>query len=683
MNLPSPQEGLDVLLDAIVRRMVSVTNAYVGVILLREDEKYLAPSASIGIEDEYLRGVRVAMDNPRLTPLLAHESIHYIENMAAVSPPEGFANKAGLRSSLFATLRSRGRVVGAAILSRREVSEFSEVETARVKSLADRAAVAIDNTQLYTTLQQRAQQLEVLLDLSSAMNAQTDQASLSSVVAEAALNLTGTQLAVVVVFSSSFDEGEISAVATREVPEEAAQQHAALLLPLASEQDEQVCHPDIALHPRAEELGLRDLPYESVLVTPVVREQRRRAAVILAQAPQMEIASGDEEFMRLLAGHASLAFQNIALIEEVRQRNELAQQRADLLETLINSIAEPVFIAAPPDQIIDLNRRATELLGLDRSQVIGGIARYHALVQPELPDGSKLSVEEMPVSRALRGQTYEGMEVLLRAVRSGDVPLVLSYSGAPIRDASGNVLLAVTVAHNITEEYKLRRARDELLSVASHELKTPLTLIRANAQLLARAIQSAEDPRLSQRYTSLLRQIDRMQQLVELLLDLSRLETGRLVLDIQPIDLRELVDELVTNVKDLQADNTVLIDMPPGPVMVCADRLRVEQVLGNLLGNAARYSPKGADLHLTVKRLDSMVEVAVTDEGIGIAPADLQRVFDRFYQVPGSPGAQSGSMGMGLYISKGIIEAHGGRIWAESVLGQGSTFRFTLPTQCG
>lgn len=217
------------------------------------------------------------------------------------------------------------------------------------------------------------------------------------------------------------------------------------------------------------------------------------------------------------------------------------------------------------------------------------------------------------------------------------------------------------------------------MSVASHELKTPLTLIKANAQLLARAVRKLDDPKLNQRCDSLAAQVDRMQRLVDLLLDLSRLETGRLTVQPEPLDLADLLRQTVEGYNLAQPNREVALRLPDEPVCVAGDALRLEQVLTNLLGNAARYSPEGEGIVVELVREGEFVRVSVTDHGIGIPPADLGRVFDRFYQVQGAPGALAGSMGMGLYISRGIITAHSGRIWAESQLGRGSTFHFSLP----
>jgi signal transduction histidine kinase/CheY-like chemotaxis protein len=223
------------------------------------------------------------------------------------------------------------------------------------------------------------------------------------------------------------------------------------------------------------------------------------------------------------------------------------------------------------------------------------------------------------------------------------------------------------------------RLREEFLSVATHELRTPVTSIKGYAQLALRAVTSGQPrgrERLNQTLSRLDEQCDRLARLITQLLDASRIQGGRLVLEAGQIDLGEVVQRSVASAQDRSAMHTWEVDVEPG-LIADADDARIDQVITNLLDNAIRYSPRGGAIEVTARRLDDRVEVAVADEGMGIPEGDLERVFERFYQTPS--GRDLGGMGLGLFISQEIARAHGGKIVAERRPGKGSRFVFSIP----
>lgn len=237
----------------------------------------------------------------------------------------------------------------------------------------------------------------------------------------------------------------------------------------------------------------------------------------------------------------------------------------------------------------------------------------------------------------------------------------------------------------VSREQARQAARQEFLGLASHELKTPVAVLKAYIELLTRRAE-LEPSRNGDREVldRMLEQADRMLAMIEQLLDLQRLETGQFALEEAHFDLVELARRVAENLQ-LTAQSHQLQVVAGGKEMVSADRRRVEEVLFNLTENAVKYSPNGGKITITIGRWrapgrDSEdLLVSVSDEGIGIPPLELNRVFDRFYQ--GSGGFRRGhvGLGLGLYIAREIVERHGGRIWAESTRGEGSTFYFTLP----
>jgi len=232
------------------------------------------------------------------------------------------------------------------------------------------------------------------------------------------------------------------------------------------------------------------------------------------------------------------------------------------------------------------------------------------------------------------------------------------------------------------EAEQATRLRDEFLSIASHELRTPVTSLRGYAQLVLRRLSRTELPdraELSRALEIIDQQADRLARLVTQLLDLSRLEAGRLTLDRAEADIAALAQQVVDGAR-ATTDRHQFVVRADGPVRAEVDPLRLEQVLINLVDNAVRYSPDGGEIEVEIGsngRESPAVRIAVRDHGVGIAPEHLPYVFDRYYQA--HQLGRFGGMGLGLHIAKQIVEQHGGRIEAERPPDGGSRFVVTLP----
>jgi PAS domain S-box-containing protein len=246
--------------------------------------------------------------------------------------------------------------------------------------------------------------------------------------------------------------------------------------------------------------------------------------------------------------------------------------------------------------------------------------------------------------------------------------------------------LAVENAKLYTEQVEARRKvedlsrlKDEFLSIASHELRTPVTSIKGYTQL-AKTLIKEQDLETSEEYLDIaLDQIDRMSRLILELLDVSRIETGRLEIRHEPIPWVQFVRELVQRHHTAVTDRRFHINVPEGGAVVLGDRDRLEQVLGNLLENAIKYSPEGSEIFVNVEERGDLIITSVCDRGIGIPTDELNQVFERFHRGRQVSSTNYGGLGLGLYITKQIVDRHGGSIWVESKEGAGTTFYFSLP----
>jgi len=246
--------------------------------------------------------------------------------------------------------------------------------------------------------------------------------------------------------------------------------------------------------------------------------------------------------------------------------------------------------------------------------------------------------------------------------------------------------LAIDNAMLYTEQVEARRKvedlsrlKDEFLSIASHELRTPVTSIKGYTQL-AKTLIHENDLGTSEEYLDIaLDQIDRMSRLILELLDVSRIETGRLEIRREPIDWSAFVHDVVHHHHTTVSDRRLALNVPVNGKRVVGDRDRLEQVLGNLLENAVKYSPDGSEIVIGVEDKGDQLVTSVRDRGIGIPADELAQVFERFHRGRQVSSTNYGGLGLGLYITKQIIERHGGTIWVESAEGVGTTFHFSLP----
>lgn len=234
----------------------------------------------------------------------------------------------------------------------------------------------------------------------------------------------------------------------------------------------------------------------------------------------------------------------------------------------------------------------------------------------------------------------------------------------------------LTMIKDVTQQKQIESLKNEFLTVAGHELKTPLTSAKLLAQTLAHKLRKArvekETVRLSSRIDF---ELDRLTRLLNDILDISRIETGKLQLNLVEINLAVVIKNATSTISTTIADHKIIF-LDKQNVTVIADSDHIEQVLINLVANAAKYSPPNTTITIKVQKQPTRALVSVTDQGVGIPKDKQAKIFDRFYQVEGTPKE---GFGLGLYISKEIIEKHRGKIWVESEVGKGSTFFFTLP----
>jgi len=366
--------------------------------------------------------------------------------------------------------------------------------------------------------------------------------------------------------------------------------------------------------------------------------------------------------------------------EITRERQELldeVERRAAELDATIASIADGLVIYDTEGRIMRMNAAAEQLLGYPAAGPRRKIAEQLEALRCELPTGQRLGLEESPPVRALHGETVRGAVVILHHPDGRTV--WVSSSAAPVRTADGELLGAVMTFTDITPLHELQEQREDLLRAVSHDLRNPLTVIRTRAELLLRLQASAgASPEEKESAEAILASARHMNAMIQELVDATRLEAGQVHLELQPVDLATFLNGLVARLSGALDTRRIRVSAPPGLPPALADPDQLERIVTNLLSNALKYSPAGSEVTVTLSARDGQLVTAVADRGPGIAPEDLPHLFERYYRTAAVRERHEG-LGLGLYITRKLVEAHGGRIWVESEPGKGSTFYFSLP----
>ena len=295
-------------------------------------------------------------------------------------------------------------------------------------------------------------------------------------------------------------------------------------------------------------------------------------------------------------------------------------------------------------------------------------------------DGREVSLEEFPLAQALStGETVRAEEIVIEV--PGGQSVTTLVNATPILSEEGEVVSVIVTLQDMTPLEEMERLRAEFLGMVSHELRTPLTSIKGSAATLTEAASDLDPAEMLQFFRIIGEQADHMRDLIGDLLDVARIETGELSVAPAPAEVATLVDEARSRFQSGGGRNNLRIDLSPDLPLVMADGRRIIQVLSNLLSNAARHSHEASAIGVTAVREGYHVAVSVTDEGRGIAAERLPHLFRKFSRIDGEDrGRDIAGSGLGLAICKGIVETHGGRIWAESDgPGLGARFTFTIP----
>ena len=495
-------------------------------------------------------------------------------------------------------------------------------------------------------------------------------------VLEGARSLTGARYGAVLVFDAS---GRLRGLITSGISPEELEPMKTLpkglgLLGYLNEVEGPVRLMDIASHPESVGFPENRPPMKTFLGTQIRHQGETLGNIYLTEKEEgQEFTPEDEETLVLFASQATMA------IASARRYRDEQRARADL----------EALVAISPVGVLIFDAKTRDLVSLNpetRRIVRGHHAPGHTM--PELlsvltflrPDGREMTLEELPTERAIRsGETVRAEEMVIHLPDGQEVTTVVS--AVPIFSGEGEVVSVVATIQDMTPLEELERLRAEFLGMVSHELRTPLTTIKGSPATALSASSPLDPAETRQFFRIIDEQADRMRNLINNLLDVTRIEAGMLSVSPQPTNVADVVDQARESFLLGGARNSIDVDLPNDLPLVTVDRQRIVQVLGNLFSNAAKHSPGSSTIRVTVSQEGFHVLIAVADEGVGVSPERLPHLFKKFSRAEGEEADSSiEATGLGLAICYGIVEAHGGRIWAESDgPGLGSRFTFTIP----
>ena len=383
--------------------------------------------------------------------------------------------------------------------------------------------------------------------------------------------------------------------------------------------------------------------------------------------------------------------QATALEAVVRSRDELEQ--------VLGALPDGITVLDGDGRMIYANDAAARIVGLTSGAESVRMSREDVLRRFQMWDenGRPLEVHELPAAQALGGRRdkklvrYRALEGAHAGGHAGGQDRWVRVEAVPISDSRGRVHRVVNILHDMTDQHRVEkenerlvgqaqdalRAREDLLAIVSHDLRNPLGVVLASTSMLLKSnLPPDKQERARRQVEAIQRAGNRMNRLIRDLLDFASIQAGRLSVSLRPQDVAAMVSEVMDVMEPLASPKGqhLVADVAPDVAIRC-DHDRVIQLFSNLVGNAIKFTPDGGTITVRAMPEGGIVRFAVSDTGPGIPAEELAHVFDRYYQ---AQRRNRDGIGLGLSIARGIVEAHGGRIWAESVEGEGSTFSFTL-----
>lgn len=512
----------------------------------------------------------------------------------------------------------------------------------------------------------RVRQRDHLLEISRALTAQLDLDDLLEIVLEAAAEMLSGQASLIALRDP--EDGTFNIAASYGLPRALVPYFEPLLSDIPDYADRsRFAIPGLAetLGQIVTELALR---LQQVVALPMSIRDELIGVLYVFRAYGTRFTADDRQVLASFADQAAIAVYNAQLYERVSQEKRR-------LDAILEYSADGVLILDSGQRIRVFNRALTRLTGWSASEALDRhhdeIIRWAHLETNRDLSNAVAGGWPLPSARPLY------VEGDLRRKNGGTVSVGIIY--APLFGHEGRLVNIIANVRDITRFREADEIKSTFVSVISHELKTPVALIQGYAETLLRK-DASWDPRTRQESLEvILEESDRLNHLIDNLLDASRLEAGKLPLELEPTPLDTLAERAAERFRTQTDVHDIQVDFPSSFPVVRGDPARLEQVLNNLLSNAIKYSPEGGRIDVKGRSTTDEVIVTVADQGMGIPFEEQPHLFESFFRGSREYQRQTSGAGLGLYLAQAIVEAHGGRIWVESDPGRGAAFSFAIP----
>ena len=593
-------------------------------------------------------------------------------------------------TAVMVPLRVGGDMVGVLeLLNLGSQQTLSDSDLPHVQMFANLIASAVRNTQFQVQMQVDQRRLETFSAITTAVSSASDLDELVDNTLDVLLGVVNAQAGMLLLYNPS--RASLVLGAQRCLPPTYAAHHSEIAIADAACAEAVRYGQPISRPLLMEEQELIDGGLSSCIYLPLLAGGTVAGVVCMyGETPLYERI--DIRALMMMGSLVGFAIANVTLYTY----SEVERQR---LAAVIGGIAEGVALCDGDGQLILANQTAMSLLSLEHmpyGQQLSEMPDFYAIRKL---DGEPMPVDDLPLARALAGEVFHDYRVLLRGASGRDT--VMSFSGGPVNgeDAAQG---AVVVFRDVTVSQKVERAKDDFLAVAAHELRSPLAAVRSYTDLLVRReLKRDEDSPDLRGLTILAQQVTHMLRMVDNLLDVSRLDADQVSLQVQTVNLVALIQQVIEQQRPSAGEHTLEFDVQNEDLAITCDPLRIRQVVTNLIGNAIRYSANDTVVCISVAQEsvgdlaarypnfasarqadtplapdDEMALIAVEDQGSGISEEQRATLFRRYARGRERRGE---GLGLGLYLSRAFVLRHGGIIWVESHVGQGSTFYVALP----
>jgi GAF domain-containing protein/DNA-binding response OmpR family regulator/nitrogen-specific signal transduction histidine kinase/HAMP domain-containing protein len=671
------------------------------------------------VGEEGITGWAAASGQTMVVPDISQDPHYLADPQQERGPGRGVT-----RSEVAIPLKVQDRIIGVFDVQSDVTEGFTENDVLVLQSLANQVAVAITNAQLFEHVSQLGQELEQRVQERTEALAKTlEDLTLERDRVETLYRITRE-------LSASLDLDRVLAEALSLINRAVGVSHGSIMLldsgtgnliyraalgrskglprggiltryrrgvGLAGwvlETRESIIVPDVTQDPRWIPDEKKPTPERKSAIAVPLTAGEDVLGVLLLFHPEVGYFTPDHlKLVSAAAIQVATAINNAELYQLITDQAErlglmLRTQKAEAAkhQAIVEGIADGVLVLDTNRYVVLMNPAAARILGVkDASAVEGQHIR------------EILKLAGAPVDQVLARQLYDklmtGIEHFstLEASEEGPVPglgfrleaeeKVIVVSLSPVSLGSGELPSLVTVLRDISREAEVERLKNEFISTVSHELRTPMTSIKGYTDLLVSENVGTLNEQ-QRRFVHVIKSnADRLTALVNDILDISRIETGRIKLKVTSINLARLIDDMADNFRGRMVEKSLelILDLPSTLPLIRGDETRVVQILENLASNAWKYTPEGGKVTVKARVVDGFVQVDVADTGIGIAQRDLAHIFDRFYRTEQAEVRAVDGTGLGLAIVKMFVELLGGKIWVQSEVNRGSTFSFTLP----